>query len=141
MRREPDRQPIALLRRTLKLRAMHPDQPDRASHRARRQRLVLSTALLLLAACSADDRLPATVGDLAYRCDDGHVVRVLVEPEWGRAVLTTSRDALTLRAAPADVGNRFVAPGWEFWAVGEEALFSRPGSRQTRCRYHPWFDS
>jgi hypothetical protein len=105
-----------------------------------RRCLLPAAVLLLLAACGTGDGPPATGGDLAYRCDDGYVVRVHLEPEWGRAVLTTSRDALTLRAAPADVGRRFVAPGWEFWVVGEEALFTHPGSRQTRCRHRPWFE-
>jgi hypothetical protein len=106
---------------------------------ASRRRAILG-GLLLLAGCSGEAP-PASVADLAWRCADGHELRVLFQEAEERAVLTTASDALTLTRSPADHGRRFTAPGWELWAVRDEALFTRPGRAQTRCRYRLWFDS
>jgi hypothetical protein len=120
--------------------------PNRVAATVRRCRAhhphrLLLAAGLLLAACDPREGPPPTPGDLAYHCADGHVVRLHVEAETGRAVLTTSNAALTLRTVPADMGARFALPGWEFWAVEDEALFTHPGHAQTYCRYRPWFPS
>jgi hypothetical protein len=101
----------------------------------------LACGLVLLAGCSGGDGPPASPADLAWHCADGHVLRVLFQEEQGRAVLTTAKDALTLTRSPADRGSRFTAPGWELWAVRDQALFTYPGGVQTRCRYRPWFES
>ncbi|MEK0083405.1 MliC family protein [Benzoatithermus flavus] len=103
--------------------------------------VALAGCLVLLAGCGRGEAPPASVADLAWRCADGHVLRVLFQEEQNRAVLTTSKDALTLTRSPADRGRRFTAPGWELWAVRDEALFTYPGGVQTYCRYRPWFDS
>jgi hypothetical protein len=90
--------------------------------------------LAILASCAGE--VPTTVGDAAYHCADGHVVRVLFEIEQDRAVLTTTDDALTLTRTPAERGARFTAlGGWEFWVEGDQALFTFPGGQQTVCTY------
>lgn len=102
------------------------------------RRLALLSGLALLAGCGRGDAPPASVADLAWRCADGRSLRVLFQEEEGRAVLTTAKDALTLTRSPAEEGRRFTAPGWELWAVRDEALLTYPGGPQTRCRYRPW---
>jgi hypothetical protein len=63
-----------------------------------------------------------------------------MEPDEGRVVLTTSKDALTLLRVPAEQGERYAArDGYEFWLDGDIALFTFPGGRQTVCRYRPPF--
>jgi hypothetical protein len=99
---------------------------------------ICATIMGLLTGCSAVDPPPAP---LAWYCADGGMLRVLIEDEKGRAVLSTSEAVLTLVSAPAGRGRRFVSPGWEFWAVDEEALFIFPGGRETRCRYQGGFPS
>jgi hypothetical protein len=103
----------------------------RRLQRCRRKRPQLA-CLLLLAGCATQPA--AFPEDVDFACADGRQLRLLVEDDWDRAVLSTNSGSVTLLRAEAADGERWVArTGWELRVDGDEAVLTSPGRPRTSC--------
>jgi putative lipoprotein len=100
---------------------------------------IVAALAVLLAGCAGT---PATTDakpgrTLAYGCEDGSRLELLVTGQEAVTLLPPGRSAVRLNQVRTASGARYTGAGLSFWDSGDEATFAPAGGEPVDCELRP----